>query len=152
MIRQQLVEKLREIPTIRQVEGAAQMRNLEDMRRGTVVLPAAFVIHSGQRRVGENLHQNDAASGIKTELIRDNYAITVICGNYVDSYGNDSSDVMDTLLEEILNKLQGWLPGDSDCVTSFSYDRGNIVGLYDDALVWVEEYFYEKSIRHQIKI
>lgn len=152
MIRNQIVEKLKaEVPGLRQVEGAAQMRSLEDLRRGAVTLPAAFVIHSGHQAVGNDLYQNDSANGIKVEVIEDRYVITLVCENRFDSHGRDSSDTMDKLVQGVMEALQGWKVNDNDCVTSLSFIRGNIVGLYDDIILWLEEFSYQKMIRHNIR-
>ncbi len=129
-IRKNIEDRLKaQVSDFREVAGAADLRSVLD---GRVSAPACYIFRM-RNRPGKNTLDNAVS-----QRVDESYAIVVVSQNLRDTRGGDSSDVNETLCDQVNTALLGWTPDPT--AESMEYGGGQLVSMKGGFFYWQDIY------------
>jgi hypothetical protein len=141
-IRQHLTAKLKQdISEFREVVGAADLP-AKLLKRGVVLSPSLFVV-----QVRTDATENDTMNGVSQRLTHF-FDVAILVENKRDTYGTDSSDVLNELRKKVEEALLGWIVPLPATPQHIEYAGGELYSLEDTLIIWRDTYLVYEYIDH----
>jgi len=121
----QLVERLRDIKELREVEGAAAFVAAYDMIR---VFPAAYVVLAEETVPRDPLYVNAPDAHTDTT-----FAVFIAARNLSDPRGGETMETLEPLIRAVRKLLRGWQP--EGACRPLRYVRARHE-KFEDQIVW----------------
>lgn len=128
--RKRIVEQIKNANIFNEVAGAASIAAALENNN---VLPGCYVIESNER-AGENTFLNGVHQ--QSEIA---FSILIIIENITDDFGEDSSDQLRNLRQDLKAVLLGFKAIENE-ETMLEYKQGGLIAFQDDQLQWLETY------------
>ncbi|MFK5980876.1 MAG: hypothetical protein QM488_18535 [Rhizobiaceae bacterium] len=124
------------------VKSAADLAELVRQKKMPQSSVAAFVLPLGLRP----RDQGNAGTGYFIQSIDDTIGIILVIRNANDITGGKALPTIETLRDELITNLAGWIPGDE--IGGFRVSRGQLLSAIDGTVIYQLDFTIQIQVRN----